>query len=570
MIVSELAFEMVQEDVDYTLGGAITGVALPAVTGAGTLTVTYTLKNSAGADVNATGDAVPGLTFAPAPASRMLTGTPTAAGGATVLTYAASNGTSAVTQTFTVTVPEPVLADISDMTFAIGDSTAVSLTLPMIQNVDSSIGMTYALTGLAELPGLAFDATTRILSGTPTGEAGSFPLTYTATTGTTASITTTYSDTQSFMVEVRGGPVLPLLVDQTYPLGTAITALTLSAGNNITGFTVTYALTDLADVPGLAFDATSRVLSGTPTTPGETELTYTVTVGGDTVMRTFTVTVTGPTLSVADLSYPVGDITSTILPAVAGIDGGLGRVHSLTGPNGTDLTEVPGLAFDAGTRALSGTLTTPGETRLTYTALTTATTAILAQTATVTFTFTVTGATLAAVDRSFPVGIAIAGTSATLPEAGGVTGTVVYALTGPNGTDLTEVAGLTFTASSRVLSGTPTEAGTYELTYTVTPESNTATATFTLTVTGPTLAAVEDQAYTQDTAITDLTLLEAGSVGGGSSTLTPVVYSLTEVAGLTFDGVLAGSLRYADRRDRVGHADLHRHGQQQQRSLAGV
>ena len=552
VIVPELAFAAVQDDQDFTLGGAITLTALPTVTGTGSLTAAYSLTGPNGTDLAE----VPGLTFTAA--TRVLSGAPTVA-GVTELTYTASNGTSAVMQIFTVTVPEPALADIFDLTFEIGGSTAVSRTLPPMQNIDSTIGVTYALTGLAAVPGLAFDAATRILSGTPTGEAGSFPLTYTATTGTTASITTTYSDTQSFMVAVVGGPTLPPVGDQTYPLGAAITSLTLGAAGNITGFTdVTYTLTDLTEVDGLAFDAATRVLSGTPTVPGVTELTYTVTVGDYTVMRTFTVTVTGATLTTADRSYPVGGTVNTTLGVVAGIDSSLEVTYTLKNSVGADVDAtgnvVPGLAFAPATQVLLGTPTATGTTLLTYTAVTTATTDISAQTATVTFTVTVTGATFAAGDvgdQSFPVGVEIAA-STELAEADGVPSTAVYALTGPSSEALgTTVPGLTFTAGTRVLSGIPTQAGTDVLTYTVTAGSNTATATFTLTVTGPTLAAVEDRIYTQGAEIytqgttaiaTPPTLPAAGSVGGGTSTLTPVVYTLTgpngtdltEVAGLTF------------------------------------
>ena len=74
--------------------------------------------------------------------------------------------------------------------------------------------------------------------------------------------------------------------DQTYTMGRPITALTLPAATGGTG-TLTYTLTgrqaampvDGTDnaVPGLTFNTTARVLSGTPTTAATTALTYTVT-----------------------------------------------------------------------------------------------------------------------------------------------------------------------------------------------------------------------------------------------------------------------------------------------------
>ena len=63
--------------------------------------------------------------------------------------------------------------------------------------------------------------------------------------------------------------------DQTYTMGRPITALTLPVATGGTG-TLTYTLTGpamrgLADqaVPGLTFTATTRVLSGTPTTASD-------------------------------------------------------------------------------------------------------------------------------------------------------------------------------------------------------------------------------------------------------------------------------------------------------------
>ena len=73
--------------------------------------------------------------------------------------------------------------------------------------------------------------------------------------------------------------------DQTYTMGRPITALTLPAATGGTG-TLTYTLrdgggndVDATDnaVPGLTFNTTARVLSGTPTTAATTALTYTVT-----------------------------------------------------------------------------------------------------------------------------------------------------------------------------------------------------------------------------------------------------------------------------------------------------
>ena len=77
-------------------------------------------------------------------------------------------------------------------------------------------------------------------------------------------------------------------------------------------------------------------------------------------------------------------------------------------------------------------------------------------------------------DQTYTVGTAI--DALTLPEASGGNGTLAYSLS-PN------VPGLTFNASTRQLTGTPTTAGTHAMTYTVTDEDrDTDTLSFTITV----------------------------------------------------------------------------------------
>ena len=86
------------------------------------------------------------------------------------------------------------------------------------------------------------------------------------------------------------------IANQTYSEGNAITALTLPtalSGPGSVPSTNTYTLTSLP--AGLAFNATSRTLSGTPTSPGTFDLTYTATNGdGDTDSLSFSIEVITP------------------------------------------------------------------------------------------------------------------------------------------------------------------------------------------------------------------------------------------------------------------------------------
>ncbi len=519
-------------DRTYAAGEALT-LTLPEATG-GASPHTYALTGPNGTDLSE----VPGLTFDPA--TRVLSGTPTRA-GATTLTYTVTDSATTpgrVTRTFTVTVTRPIsVAEVDDQTGEAGE--AFTLTLPAA--TDGTAPYSYAVTGPngADLddavPGLTFDPATRVLSGAPT-RAGATALTYTVTD----SATTPGRVTRTFTVT---GPIsIAEVEDQTYEAGKDA-SLTLPEA---TGGTLPHAYTltgpngtDLSEVPGLTFDPATRVLSGAPTRVGATTLTYTATDSEDNATATtFTVTVTGPMFDaeVEDRTYAAGAAVSLTLPEASGV----GVTYAVTGPNGTDLSEVPGLTFDPATRVLSGAPTRVGATTLTYTATDDYNNA----TAT-TFTVTVTGPMFDAEveDRTYAAGAAV---SLTLPEASGVG--VTYAVTGPNGTDLSEVPGLTFDPATRVLSGAPTRVGATTLTYTATDDYNNATAT-TFTVTGPMFdAEVEDRTYAAGAAIS-LTLPEASGVGVTYAVTGPNGADLSEVPELIFDPatrILSGTPTRAD------------------------
>ena len=151
--------------------------------------------------------------------------------------------------------------------------------------------------------------------------------------------------------------------DQTYTMGRPITALTLPAATGGTG-TLTYTLRDGSGndvdttdnaVPGLTFDPSSRVLTGTPTTAATTALTYTVTdERGSTAMDTFTVTVAAAVALTApnDQTYTMGrPIPALTLPAATGGTGTL--TYTLRDGTGNDVdgtdNAVPGLTFNTTT-----------------------------------------------------------------------------------------------------------------------------------------------------------------------------------------------------------------------------
>ena len=218
------------------------------------------------------------------------------------------------TQTFTITVSTGLAFPAQDDLVYTAGTAIDSVTLPAAMNGTGTIS--YALTGA--LPaGLAFNAGTRVLSGTPTTAGGPTTLTYTATD----SATTPTVATQTFSVTVNAALALTAPTDQSYGAGTAIPPLTLSAATGGTA-PVSYTLTGPSAGPlpaGLTFNASTRVLSGTPTVVGTTELTYTATDAATTpaeVMRTFDVTVL-PVVTITQGTTPVAEGTDATFTVTA-------------------------------------------------------------------------------------------------------------------------------------------------------------------------------------------------------------------------------------------------------------
>ena len=485
VIVSDSLALTAPANQNYTRGTAITALTLPAATG-GTVPLTYTLTS------------VPGLEFDTD--TRILSGTPDT-DGTTTLTYEVSDANGAsTTATFTVIVSDSLALTASGNQNYTRGTAITDLELPVAAG--GTAPLTYTLTSV---PGLTFNANTRTLSGTPDTD-GTTTLTYEVSDANNASTTAT------FMVTVNASLTLTAPANQNYTLGTAITALELPVAAGGTA-PLTYTLTSVPG--GLTFTPATRTLSGTPDTDGDFTLTYRVTdTNGASTSVDFMVIVNASLAldTPANQNYTRGTaITDLELPVAAGG----------TAPLTYTLTSVPGLDFNANNRTLSGTPNTAATTELTYTA-----TDNNGSTAMDTFTITVADEVevTAPVDQTYTMNTAI--TDLALPEATGGTGTVTYTLAPlPNG--------LTFTATTRVLSGTPTTADTTELTYTATDDNgSTAMDTFTVTVADEVeVTAPNDQTYTMNTAITDLTLDPAtGGTGTVTYTLAPLPNGLTFTA----------------------------------------
>ena len=266
--------------------------------------------------------------------------------------------------------------------------------------------------------------------------------------------------------------------DQTYTVGTAIEALTLPTASGGDG-TLTYSLT--SSVPGLSFDDTTRQLTGTPTTAGSYIMTYNAEdEDGDSATRVFTITVN-----------PVSTGTATDGECYVGLLVQIGESCTYPGTSdeftvndrgrGTFLTFLAGIRIRITNQTINGRVYDllavhqgSGVWRFDR---------VAGSTEAPTGGGTETGSDTSPVlgsgpgNQTYTVDTAI--DTLTLPEASGGDGTLSYSLA-------PAVPGLSFNATTRQLTGTPTTASAYAMTYTVTDDDgDTDTLSFTITTTSP-------------------------------------------------------------------------------------
>ncbi len=281
------------------------------------------------------------------------------------------------------------------------------------------------------------------------------------------------TDTASVWVKV--GDAAPVFGDASVTAlelaeGAAMAAVTLpeaTGGNGTLSYTLTSAPTGLA---GLAFDPSTRQLSGTPPESGSWTFTYRADDADsnrsetDAAILTFTVTVRdeAPTFGDASVSALAltGDeaMAAVTLPEATGGNGDLSYTLTST-PRG-----LAGLAFDPETRQLSGTPAAGGSWTFTWRADDADGNRSETDAAILTFTVTVRDETPTFGDASVPaldLAPGAAMTAVTLPEATGGNGDLSYTLTStPRG-----LAGLAFDPATRQLSGTPAAGGSWTFTW---------------------------------------------------------------------------------------------------------
>ncbi|PQA58562.1 beta strand repeat-containing protein [Siphonobacter curvatus] len=404
-------------------------------------------------------------------------------------------------------------ADLTLPAFALGNGTVgtpyASAALP--EPTGGNPKYTFTVTNLP--PGLTFDPITRVISGTPT-TAGSYTVRVQVTDSSNPA-QTTFRD-----VTVIIAPATLVLPDTTLATGQVgnpyVTTIPAARGGTTP---ITYTA---SNVPaGLTFNPTTRQITGTPSQYGTFTVTVTATDAGNpqqTATRNYSLTVNPAPLVLPAATLATAQVGTTYTATIPAATGG-------TTPITYTATGVPaGLSFDPATRQITGTPTQSG----TFTVTVTATDgASPAQTSTRTYTLTVNPATLTLPAASPATAQVGTGYTTTLPAASGGTTPITYAATGIP-------AGLSFNPTTRVISGTPTTAGTFTVTLTATDAGNpqqTVSRDYTITVIPATLVLPDTSLATAQVGTSYSTTIPAAT--GGT---TPITYAATGVpAGLTFN-----------------------------------
>jgi hypothetical protein len=393
----------------------------------------------------------------------VLSGTPTA-GSAGFTAQVTDSGGNTASGTFSVTINA-------------GVSIATAATLPagyagtlysqaLAATGGTGTGYTWTVTsGSSNLAAVGLSLSSGgLLSGTPTAGSAGFTAKVTDSGGNTASGT--------FSVTINAG--LSIVTAATLPAGYAGTlysqALAATGGTG-TGYTwtVTSGSSNLAAV-GLSLSS-GGVLSGTPTA-GSAGFTAKVTdSGGNTASGTFSVTINAGVSIMNAATLPAG-YAGTLYSEPLAATGGTGTGYTWTVTAGSSSLASVGLSLSSG-GVLSGTPTAGSA------GFTAKVTDSGGNTASAALSVTINGALSITTPATLPAGYAGTAYSQALAASGGTGTGYTWTVTAGN-SSLTAI-GLSLSGAG-VLSGMPT-AGSASFTAQVTDSgSNTASATFSVTI----------------------------------------------------------------------------------------
>ena len=389
----------------------------------------------------------------------------------------------------------------------------------------------FTATGLPA--GLAINSATGIISGTP------------ATAGPNTNVGVTVCDSSSpaqCASRTYSIPIAALLNVSLPVIPSCAVGAQCTFTVPVTGGTTPYSFTVTGLPAGLTINSSTGVISGIPTTAGNsTNIVVNVSDSSSPVQSgsiTFSMTITIG-LSIATASpLPDGTVNNPYNVALQAVNG--------TTPYSWSATGLPaGLAINAQTGVISGTPTTPVSNATV--AVTVNHSATPAHTVTKTFALAINGPVI--ITPSLPAGGQNVSYNVTVTATGGTT-PYSWSATGLP-------AGLAIGPQTGVISGTPTQSGTSTVQVRVTdsakPIASTFTATFTLTIGPQQLAIITTSlpAGTQNVAYTATVQASGGtpqytwSAGGlpANLTINPSTGVISGIPTTTFDNTVTFTVK---------------------------
>ena len=417
-----------------------------------------------------------------------ISGTPTAVTSSASYTITATNtgGTDTASVTIVVNDIAPSDLDYSPNSFTLTKGTAMTAVSP---TTNGGTVVSYSVS--PSLPaGLSINATTGVISGTPSAVVSTASYTITATN-------TGGSDTASISITVND--IAPSIAYSTTSFTlTKGTAMTTTAVTSTGGAVVTYSVSPSLPA-GLSLDTSTGTLSGTPTAV-TSSASYTITAtnsgGTDTASVTIVVNDIAPSITYSTNSFTLTKGTAMTTATVTSTGGTV--VSYAVSPS------LPaGLSLDTSTGAISGTPTAvTSSASYTITATNTGGT----DTASVTIVVNDIAPSIAYSTNSFTLTKGTAMTTATVTSSGG---TVVSYSVSPS-----LPAGLSLDTSTGAISGTPTavtSSASYTITATNTGGTDTASVTIVVNDIAPSISyGSTSLTLTKGTAMTTETVTSTG------------------------------------------------------------